>query len=50
MAVRVLTVLPVTPHVGVWIETKEADAIEKLSLVTPHVGVWIETLWPRPAL
>ena len=34
----------VTPHVGVWIETKSATDTIYGSQVTPHVGVWIETL------
>ena len=33
----------VTPHVGVWIETVYAGAVEMAYKVTPHVGVWIET-------
>ena len=35
----------VTPHVGVWIETRSPAQTWCASLmVTPHVGVWIETL------
>ena len=34
----------VTPHVGVWIETVYAEAVEMAYKVTPHVGVWIETI------
>ena len=33
----------VTPHVGVWIETKTLQPVAKGYAVTPHVGVWIET-------
>ena len=33
----------VTPHVGVWIETKGAYPWIPSCRVTPHVGVWIET-------
>ena len=33
----------VTPCVGVWIETGEADAESEDGAVTPCVGVWIET-------
>ena len=33
----------VTPHVGVWIETKDRISLLMPGLVTPHVGVWIET-------
>ena len=33
----------VTPHVGVWIETKTIRPKDNGSDVTPHVGVWIET-------
>ncbi len=33
----------VTPHVGVWIETRLAGAVFSNLKVTPHVGVWIET-------
>ena len=35
----------VTPHVGVWIETKSYSFSTSFPLVTPHVGVWIETFW-----
>ena len=35
--------LPVTPHVGVWIETWTLYDYEGSLYVTPHVGVWIET-------
>ena len=34
---------PVTPHVGVWIETLFPQREAGLKRVTPHVGVWIET-------
>ena len=34
----------VTPHTGVWIETKEARKNREFQSVTPHTGVWIETL------
>ena len=33
----------VTPHVGVWIETKQEGGNRRALGVTPHVGVWIET-------
>ena len=33
----------VTPHVGVWIETKLEMYTIAQNKVTPHVGVWIET-------
>ena len=33
----------VTPHVGVWIETKKETMRPITGNVTPHVGVWIET-------
>ena len=33
----------VTPHVGVWIETKRYWDEALNAAVTPHVGVWIET-------
>ena len=33
----------VTPHVGVWIETKRRSCTRFDRRVTPHVGVWIET-------
>ena len=33
----------VTPHVGVWIETKVQRYGIQEQEVTPHVGVWIET-------
>ena len=36
---------PVTPHVGVWIETSASLILHSLALVTPHVGVWIETVF-----
>ena len=35
--------LPVTPCVGVWIETLRTIAGENKVYVTPCVGVWIET-------
>ena len=34
---------PVTPHVGVWIETSVSARLLGALKVTPHVGVWIET-------
>ena len=34
---------PVTPFVGVWIETSCCDSSAALCSVTPFVGVWIET-------
>ena len=34
---------PVTPHVGVWIETTLQSHTDTGLHVTPHVGVWIET-------
>ena len=34
---------PVTPYVGVWIETTQARDHPIMGLVTPYVGVWIET-------
>ena len=34
---------PVTPFVGVWIETYQHAAHLLLNQVTPFVGVWIET-------
>ncbi len=34
----------VTPHVGVWIETKLILSGGNGITVTPHVGVWIETV------
>ena len=34
---------PVTPHVGVWIETWLPYRLANPCEVTPHVGVWIET-------
>ena len=37
--------LPVTPYVGVWIETGVAGLISDTTWVTPYVGVWIETLF-----
>ena len=36
--------MPVTPHVGVWIETSKTEFIIEETTVTPHVGVWIETV------
>ena len=33
----------VTPHVGVWIETRWHKLRPNFNKVTPHVGVWIET-------
>ena len=35
--------LPVTPFVGVWIETQKLAEKQKKEYVTPFVGVWIET-------
>ena len=34
---------PVTPFVGVWIETSNHHKRNKIAHVTPFVGVWIET-------
>ena len=34
---------PVTPCVGVWIETADRCGMYQLPEVTPCVGVWIET-------
>ena len=40
---------PVTPYVGVWIETNWiCDKCHRYQ-VTPYVGVWIETCWISPA-
>ena len=36
--------ISVTPHTGVWIETKEDRRLVREQNVTPHTGVWIETL------
>ncbi len=36
----------VTPHTGVWIETRREWSGQRKMLVTPHTGVWIETLSP----
>ena len=33
----------VTPHVGVWIETRNYRKKNQEIMVTPHVGVLIET-------
>ena len=33
----------VTPHAGVWIETRSHITIGNRGRVTPHAGVWIET-------
>ena len=38
-----MTCIPVTPHVGVWIETGRKMLCTTPKWVTPHVGVWIET-------
>ena len=38
-----LCVVPVTPCVGVWIETLNSIDVRSSTLVTPCVGVWIET-------
>ena len=35
---------PVTPYVGVWIETRSRVLQPKRLKVTPYVGVWIETI------
>ena len=39
----VVSVLSVTPCVGVWIETTNMDEVKGKAGVTPCVGVWIET-------
>ena len=39
-------VLPVTPYVGVWIETGLQLKKHLSHPVTPYVGVWIETHYP----
>ena len=38
-----LYVIPVTPFVGVWIETSVVTLSTFAGIVTPFVGVWIET-------
>ena len=38
-----LIVLVVTPHAGVWIETRNTPLTSLIGIVTPHAGVWIET-------
>jgi len=38
-----ISIIEVTPYVGVWIETYEVDPITIGQFVTPYVGVWIET-------
>ena len=38
----------VTPFVGVWIETSQANAYKVFGAVTPFVGVWIETTGGEP--
>ena len=38
-----ISIIVVTPFVGVWIETVLATRTGKDALVTPFVGVWIET-------
>ena len=45
-----LLLLPVTPCVGVWIETKCMLCKTWTEMVTPCVGVWIETYELRNAL
>ena len=40
-----LTVISVTPFVGVWIETTIRLEREQILGVTPFVGVWIETVF-----
>ena len=40
---KLRSVIPVTPCVGVWIETTVLLSRSIDSLVTPCVGVWIET-------
>ena len=37
------TTSPVTPCVGVWIETNQPNHLKTELKVTPCVGVWIET-------
>ena len=39
--------LPVTPFVGVWIETWNGWGFVNWTRVTPFVGVWIETWMPH---
>ena len=49
---RILNLLTVTPHIGVWITTFLCLLFFTITFiyilndiyVTPHVGVWIETL------
>ena len=40
---RIPDFIGVTPCVGVWIETKAQQILNKYLDVTPCVGVWIET-------
>ena len=38
-----MSIMGVTPHMGVWIETHQLCLVRNAALVTPHMGVWIET-------
>ena len=38
----------VTPHAGVWIETRMTPPKARRCRVTPHAGVWIETIRMDP--
>ena len=42
-SVATITRKPVTPYVGVWIETADRRIGRSEIGVTPYVGVWIET-------
>ena len=43
MTKAIITIVNVTPCVGVWIETRALVLPVAQSMVTPCVGVWIET-------
>ncbi len=40
---EVITLTPVAPHAGAWIETVDLKEIEQGVDVAPHAGAWIET-------
>jgi len=39
-----VSVIPVAPHAGAWIETGLRRHIRLDGFVAPHAGAWIETL------
>ena len=44
IAIALILIIVVVPHVGTWIEISVIPYPLSLSFVVPHVGTWIEIL------